>query len=217
MSIAVTCTGWWKELQNGSQIQLRGDNCQWRHLKSFLFASSCIVGSIPPCPVSETKGSWQWYLWKLQGEVFTMALFKEEFLQQEPPCSHEPLSKNFNSLKYFLKMGTLSRRTSTVPLQYLACAGPYRTSLPLHPKTDKELEHLVGKETPEQASQRNMLHQLYQVVPSYKPNGVVQCVVIISALIPILSVLHISICCKLAMQCYCWGKIFHEIRPNLNM
>lgn len=62
------------------------------------------------------QGSWQCYLWKLQGEVFTLALLKEKFLPQEPPCSQEPLRKNFNSLKYFQKMGFLLRRTNTIPL-----------------------------------------------------------------------------------------------------
>lgn len=58
--------------------------------------------------------------------------------------------------------------------------------------------------------QRNMLHQLYQVTRQI----VMRCVVILSTLIPILSVPHISTCCKLAMQCYYWRKTCREIRPN---
>lgn len=138
-----------------------------------------------------------------------MALFKVEFLQQECPCSQEPLRKNLNSLKCFLKMGTLSRRTSTVPL-YLACAGPYRTFLPLHQRLTKNSGISLAKKPQSKPHKKHAT----SVVPSYKRNGIMQCVVIISALIPILSILHVSTCCKFAMQCYCWGRTCHEIRPN---
>lgn len=60
--------------------------------------------------------------------------------------------KNPFSHKYFLQIG-----------MYLAFAGPSRTSPPLHPKPDEELEPIIGKEAPKQSPQRNMPRQLYQV------------------------------------------------------